>query len=59
MDRETLVRKLNAIFDEWEQTRAWGNVEVEFREGTPEMIRKTTNEKLRTQENTRGYSRNR
>ena len=55
MDRETLVRKLNTIFDEWERSRAWGNVEIEFRDGEPNMIRKTTNEKLQTQENNRGY----
>lgn len=54
MDRETLVRKLNTIFDEWGRTRAWGNVEVEVREGVPNMIRFTKNEKLDTQENTRG-----
>ncbi len=54
MDRETLVRKLNTIFDEWERSRSWGNVEIEFRDGVPNMIRKTTNEKLQTQENTRG-----
>ena len=59
MDRGTLVRKLNTIFDEWERARAWGNVEIEFRDGEPNMIRKTTNEKLQTQENTRGYNHSR
>jgi len=59
MDRGTLVQKLNAIFDEWERTRAWGNVEVEVRDGVPNMIRKTTNEKLQAQENNRAHSHSR
>jgi hypothetical protein len=54
VDRETLVQKLNTIFDEWQQCRAWGNVEIELRDGEPNMIRKTTNEKLQSsQENNR------
>lgn len=53
MDRATLLRKLEAMFDEIERERVWANVEIEFREGVPNMIRTTKNEKLVAQENTR------
>jgi hypothetical protein len=54
MDRETLIQKLKGILDEWERTRSWGNVEIEVREGVPNMMRITKNEKLEAQENIRG-----
>ena len=55
MDRETLVRKLNAILDEWQRTHAWGTVEIEVREGIPNMMRTTKNEKLIAQEKIRDH----
>jgi len=54
MDRPTLLRKLDAVFAEIEKTRGWVAVEIEFRDGAPNMIRSTKNEKLTAQENTRG-----
>ena len=54
MDRTTLLRKLETMFAEIERQAAWGNVEIEFRDGVANMVRITKNEKLTTQENTRG-----
>ncbi len=53
VNKQTLLRKLEAMFDEFERGRVWANVEIEFREGVANMIRTTKNEKLQTQENTR------
>ncbi len=52
MNRQALMKKLEMMFDEIERGRVWANVEIEFREGTANMIRTTKNEKL-AQENTR------
>ena len=52
MTKQQLLTKLSAMFDEIERGRVWANVEIEFREGTANMIRTTKNEKL-AQENTR------
>ena len=58
MDRTTLLRKLEALFEEIERGRVWASVEVEFRDGMANMIRTTKNEKLiSSQENTREYRR--
>jgi hypothetical protein len=46
MTKQVLLRKLEAIFDEWQQSRAWATLEIEFREGEPNMLRKHVNEKL-------------
>ena len=53
MDRPTLLKKLETMFEEIERTRSWTAVEVEFRDGVANMIRSTKNEKLIAQENTR------
>jgi hypothetical protein len=55
MDRTTLLKKLDAMFQEVERTHAWANVEVEFRDGVANMIRTTKNEKIIPQENNRGF----
>ena len=36
-----------------ERTHAWGTIEVEVRDGVPNMIRRSINEKITAQENTR------
>ena len=55
MDKPTLLKKLETMFDEIARNRTWANVEIEFRDGAANMIRTTTNEKLIAQENTRGH----
>jgi hypothetical protein len=54
MDKLTLLKKLDAMFDDIAHTRTWANVEIEFRDGVANMIRTTKNEKLIAQENNRG-----
>lgn len=54
MDKQQLLKKLDGMFDEIARARTWASVEIEFREGVPNMVRTTKNEKLTTQENTRG-----
>jgi hypothetical protein len=53
MTKAALLKKIDTILDELERGRAWGTIEVEVRDGQPNMIRRTVNEKLITQENTR------
>ena len=48
-----LLKKIENILTDLERTRAWGTIEVEIRDGQPNMIRRSINEKLSTQENTR------
>ena len=55
MTRSDLLKKLDVMFQEIERTHAWANVEIEFRDGVANMIRNTKNEKLLSQENTRGF----
>jgi hypothetical protein len=58
MEKPELLKKLEAMFDEIARTRSWVNLEIEFRDGVPNMIRTTKNEKLQSQENTRAPQRN-
>ena len=53
MTKGALLKKIETILDDLERGRAWGTIEIEVREGQPNMIRRTVNEKLITQENTR------
>jgi hypothetical protein len=56
MNRQQLLKRLEAIFDEWERARNWATLEIEFRDGEPNMIRKHVNEKLnQPQGNARAY----
>jgi hypothetical protein len=52
MTKAALLKRIEIILDELERSRAWGTIEVEVREGQPNMIRRSINEKI-TQENTR------
>ncbi|MGA7449105.1 MAG: hypothetical protein WBQ43_12720 [Terriglobales bacterium] len=53
MTKSALLTKIETILDDLERARAWGTIEIEVREGQPNMIRRSINEKLITQENTR------
>ncbi len=55
MTKQALLKRIEIILDELERTRAWGTIEVEVREGQPNMIRRSINEKI-AQENTREQS---
>ncbi len=52
MMKTDLLKKIDIILTDLERTRAWGTIEVEIRDGQPNMIRRSINEKL-SQENTR------
>jgi hypothetical protein len=54
MDKAQLLKKLETMFDDIARSRTWASVEIEFRDGAPNMIRTTRNEKLIAQENNRG-----
>jgi hypothetical protein len=53
VNKQALLKKIENMLDELERNRAWGTVEIEVREGQPNMVRRTINEKI-AQENTRG-----
>jgi hypothetical protein len=58
MTKTALLKKIETILDELERTHAWGNIEIEVRDGQPNFVRRTLTEKI-AQENTRGqYSSN-
>jgi hypothetical protein len=55
MTKPELLKKIETMLDELERNRAWGTIEIEVREGQPNMIRRSINEKI-AQENTREQS---
>jgi hypothetical protein len=55
VEKQTLLRKLEAMLDEAERGSTWGTIEIELREGIPNLLRKSTTEKL--QDNTGGNTR--
>lgn len=48
-----MKKRLDDLLAEFEKTRAWGNIEIEFQNGVAVRIRKSTTEKLKAQENDR------
>jgi hypothetical protein len=54
LDKQQLIKRLELTIDEIARSRAWANIEIEFLDGIPNMIRTTRNEKLISQETTRG-----
>jgi len=38
---QELMKKLEAIADEFQRSRSWGSLEVEFKDGAPNYVRKT------------------
>jgi hypothetical protein len=53
MMKTALLKKIETVLDELERNRAWGTIEIEIRDGIPNMMRRSLNEKLIPQENTR------
>jgi hypothetical protein len=56
MNRAALLKKLEAMLDEYERGSAWGTIEIEIRDGLPNYVRRMTTEKVisnSTQEKTR------
>ncbi len=54
MDRQALLRRLEAILDEAERAEFWGSAEIEFRKGVPVLLKKHSSEKLNLEENPSG-----
>ena len=46
MSKMQILRKLEAMLDDAERAKMWGNIELEIRDGVPVVIRKSTTEKL-------------
>ncbi len=55
MEKQKLRQKLETMLDEAERSRTLGTIEIEHREGVPNLLRKSTTEKL--QDNTGGKTR--
>jgi hypothetical protein len=53
MEKIQLLRKVEALLDTFERERAWRTIEIEVREGVPNMIRTSRSEKLISRENKR------
>ena len=53
MTKDGVLKKIGTLLDELERTKAWGTIEVEVRDGVPNMMRRSINEKLTPQEMTR------
>jgi hypothetical protein len=47
MTKPELMKKLEAIADEFERGRWWGHLEVEFKDGSANYVRKTFSEAVR------------
>jgi len=47
MTRPEFIKKLEAIADEFQRARSWGSLEVEFKDGEPNYVRKTFSESVR------------
>jgi hypothetical protein len=60
MDKGTLLKKVEAIVDEFERNRTFGSIEICFNRGQAEVIRKLVSEKFFSErEHTRGRPENR
>lgn len=55
--RAALLKKLDAVMAEAERTGMWGNIEIEIRNGEGVLLRKSTTEKLTTENNRHEYNR--
>ena len=53
MTKPELLKKFSEMVDEFERGRVWGTIEVQFGDGKPGILRKSTTEKLDTTENNR------
>ncbi len=46
MTKPDLLKKLEAMLEEFERGRTWGTIEIQINEGTPYIVRRMTTEKL-------------
>jgi hypothetical protein len=45
--RQELLKRLDSIAEEFQRTRSWGSLEVEFKDGEPNYVRRTFSESVR------------
>jgi len=45
--KQELIKKLEVIADEFQRTRSWGSLEVEFKDGEANYVRRTFSESVR------------
>ena len=46
MEKPELLRKLETMLDQIARERMWGNIEIEFSDGAPVLIRKSATERI-------------
>lgn len=46
MSRRDLIKKIEALFEQFEREHTWGTVEVHFNNGVPVVLKKTETERL-------------
>lgn len=51
MTKPELLKRLDAMFDQMKQERAFGQIAIAFRDGEPDLIRKEVTEKIGAQGN--------
>ena len=56
MTKPELIKRLEAMLDQMQRDRAYGQIAIAFRDGEPDFIRKETTEKLGAQGNSHAKS---
>jgi hypothetical protein len=46
MTKDALLKKLDSMFSQAERERAWGQIEIELKDGEATLLRKTSTERL-------------
>ncbi|MGD1021513.1 MAG: hypothetical protein ABR880_01940 [Candidatus Sulfotelmatobacter sp.] len=46
MTKDALLKKLDNMISQAEREKAWGQIEIELRDGQPTLLRKTSTERL-------------
>jgi hypothetical protein len=56
VDKPSVMKRLDVLFDQMRQDRAFGQIAIAFRDGEADYIRKETTEKLGVQGTTHAKS---
>jgi hypothetical protein len=46
MTKDALLKQLDNMISQAERDKAWGQIEIELRDGQPTLLRKTSTERL-------------
>jgi len=55
MTRQALLKRLEGLLDQAERDREWAELTISIKDGTPDLLRKMTTEKLNAKGDTRGH----